>query len=503
MTTLTVAIIDLGSNTFRLQISKVIKDTYKVIEDYKETVRIGDTVYSAGSFTPDTVQTTVNVLKRMRVIMDNMKVSHIRAVGTAPFRDASNAAQVIEDVKNETGIEIEVIPGEEEARLIYLAATGYFDLTGINALFVDVGGGSAEFSFAKDGNLISFVSTPLGCLRLTQSFVRKQKAAPNEINNMRKEIWKIIKQLILPQKIDKIIFTGGTVNAIAQVYTSRSSLSNSSVKYVDAIFLKHFINELAGKNYDDRRKIQGLEPERADISLAAALTVQSLLQKYKTNGFFTFAAGLRNGLTIDMLNKMGITLLFQDKDDIRYSKLVETGKKYHFEEEHAMHVTNLCNKLFLGVYGRLKLKKTDWRLLEAASILHDIGQHISYSGHHKHSYYLIKNTELVGYTDNEKDMIAYIAKYHRRDAPKNSKSIHNKLSENDSDRIYKLSAILRIADGLDRSHTSVVNNLSVKITDKQIILELNAKSDITMETEGVNKKKDMFESITGRKLILA
>ncbi len=500
MASFTVAVIDLGSNSFRMQVSEVIEGAYKVVEEYKEVVRIGDIVYGTGGFTREAVQIILSTLRRMRIIMENMRVTRVRAVGTAPFRDASNTEEVLETIKNETGIEIEVITGDEEARLIYLAATGYFDLSDLEALFVDVGGGSTEFSFVENGELASSTSTPLGCSRLTQTFIHKQKAKPDEIKKLKKEIEKTLKHAGLPKDLDKLVFTGGTVNALAQIYVRRSALSDSSVKFVDTTFLNHLVNELAGKNYEARGKISGLEPERADISLAAALIVQSLLQKYDLNGFFAFSGGLRNGLTIDLLNRMGMTLLFQDKDDIRYSRLIETGRKYNFEEEHALHVTKLCHKLFLGVFRQMKLNESDWQLLEAASILHDIGQHIAYSEHHKHSYYLIKNTELVGYTDSEKDIIANIAKYHRRSTPKNDHASYHKLPGDDRERVYKLAAVLRIADGLDRSHVSAVEDFSVKITDKQVILALTAGRDISMEIEGVGKKKDMFEKVTGKEL---
>jgi exopolyphosphatase/guanosine-5'-triphosphate,3'-diphosphate pyrophosphatase len=492
-----------------MQISEVMDGTYKIIEDYKETVRIGDSVYATGNFTPDSVQIILNTLKRMRIRMDNMKVSHIRAVGTAPFRDAGNTAKVVETVKKETGIDIDVISGEEEARLVYLAATGQFDLSETDVLFVDIGGGSTEFSFSSDGALKSHVSTSLGCLKLTKEFVLKQKATREEIKKINEEIKKTLKNLKLPRKIDKIIFTGGTVNALSLIYARRNSLSNSSVKYVETDFIAHLTDELSAKNYEDRKKIPDLEPERADISLAAALIVKYVLQKYKLNIFFTFAGGLRNGLTIDLLNRMGKTLLFQDRDDIRHSKLIETGKKYKFDEEHALHVTDLCHKLFLSTFKHIKLKKSDWLLLEAASILHDIGQHIAYQKHHKHSGYLIKNTELVGYTENEKVMIAEIAKYHRRDAPKNLRAFCRDLSARDNERVYKLAAILRIADGLDRSHMSAVKDLNVTITEKQIELELTVKDDISdasdyisTDREGVHRKKDMYEKVTNKELII-
>ncbi|MDR2883907.1 MAG: Ppx/GppA family phosphatase [Deferribacteraceae bacterium] len=502
---LIVAVIDMGSNSFRLQVSEVKEGVYNVIEDYKETVRIGDGVYNIGKFSPEAIETIINVLKRMKIIMEKMKVSKWRIVGTAPFRDAENADEAISAVKAALDFDIDVISGTEEARLTYLAATGSFDLKGLSTLFVDVGGGSTELSFVTDGNLDATYSTPLGCSRITQQYFGKHRAKPDEVSKLEKYIKRALKSAIANPHLDKIVFTGGTVNNLAQVFTRRSSLSDSVVKYVDTAFFTHLVNELAGKSYEERGKMPGIEAARADISLAAALIVQNLLNKYKMDGFYTFSGGLRNGITIDLLNSMGIQMVFQhiDNQNLRYAKLKETGRKYNYEEVHALHVTALSERIFLQAHKALHLKESDWPLLEAAAILHDVGQHIGYAKHHKHSYYLINNTELVGYTDREREVIANIARYHRRGLPKVKQTNFGALSDDERDKVCKLSAILRVADGLDRSHSQLVQDIEVIIRKDGIYIEVVADSqiDVTMELAGLEKKKDLLEEVFNKKII--
>lgn len=500
----TVAVIDMGSNSFRLQVSDVFDGTYKVLEDYKEVLRLGDDVYKNGKFSDAAIQSMMATLKNMKVIMDNMKVQHKRVVGTALFRDASNTPEVVHLIKREMDLDVDVISGDEEARLIYLAATGNFDLGDKSTLLTDIGGGSTELSYVVNGDLVDVISTPLGCSRITQTFVKKNKARNDEIEKMKQHIEEVLCSLFPPGGIDRIIFTGGTVNALAQVYVRRSNMADSAVKYVDTIFFNHLIKELAGKSYENRAKISGLETDRADISLAAALIVQFLLKHYGLSGFYAFSGGLRNGLTIDLLNTLGLKLLFQEEKipDVRYSKLVETGRKYNYEEEHSLHVTMLAKKLFEGLYDVMKLSLSDWRLLEAAAVLHDIGQHISYAKHHKHSYYLIKNTELAGYSEREQEIIANIAKYHRRAVPKKEDKPYGSLPASDRAVIRGLAAILRVADGLDRSHVSAVNELETVVTNNEIIITVHSDKDISMEMTGVAKKKDLIEDITGRSLLL-
>ncbi|MDR2400751.1 MAG: Ppx/GppA family phosphatase [Deferribacteraceae bacterium] len=491
-----IAVIDMGSNSFRLQVSDVYGGTYKTVEDYKEMLRIGDTVYAEGEFSEDAIERVIATLKRMRVIINNTEAEHIRIVGTAPFRDASNTHYLKERVKQETGFDIEVISGEEEARLIYLAATGHFNLKGIYALFVDIGGGSTELSFTDSGELSSLYSTPLGCSRITKHFVKKNKAKPAEIRSLKEHIRRILND-IPGKKPEKIVFTGGTVNAIAEVYIKRNHMLDSAVKYVDSSFLTHFVNELSEKSYDTRAKIQGMEAERVDISLAAALIALYLVKKYELNGFYSFSGGLRNGLTIDLLNKLGVRLVFQDSSlpDLRYSKLIEVGRKYYFEEEHALQVTKIAKKLFEGLMKHLNLEEDNWRILEAAALLHDVGQHIGFSKHHHHSYYLIKNSDIVGYTDREHEIVANTARYHRRSAPNADKHPeYAALPPEDKLLVNKLSAILRIADALDRAHISAVDDVLIKAEREDLELTIYSKKDVGMELVGIMKKKDLLES---------
>jgi exopolyphosphatase/guanosine-5'-triphosphate,3'-diphosphate pyrophosphatase len=498
-----IAVIDMGSNSFRLQVSDVYEGTYKTIEDYKEMLRIGDGVYSEGVFSEDAVDRVAATLKRMKVIINNTGAEHVRVVGTAPFRDAKNTPYLKEKVKRETGFEIEVISGEEEARLIYLAATGYFNLSGISALFVDIGGGSTELSYTEEAKLSAIYSTPLGCSRITRRFFKKNKAKPAEINGLKEHIKKTLEN-IPDRKPDKIVFTGGTVNAIAEVYIKRNHMLDSAVKYVDSSFLAHFVNELSEKSYDTRAKIQGMEAGRVDISLAAALITLYLVKRYEASGFYSFSGGLRNGLTIDLLNKLGVRLVFQDDTltDLRYSKLIEVGRKYYFEEDHALQVAKLSKKIFDGLAADFRLGEKEWRILEAAAILHDVGQHISFSKHHYHSYYLIKNSDLVGYSDREHEMAANVARYHRRSVPSAERHPeYAALTHEERLLVDKLSAILRIADALDRAHISAVDDIKIEVTPSEFALTIYSKKDVGMELAGIAKKKDLLESL-GKKLTI-
>ena len=499
-----IAVIDIGSNSIRLQISKILDNTYKVTEEYKETLRIGDNVYRTGILSPEAVETVVSVLSKMKTMMDSNKTERYRAVATAPFREASNADNAVKIIKERTGIDVEIISGIEEARLMYIAASSFFQLSQSSTLLVDMGGGSTEFSLAADGKLKFSESTPLGCSKLTYEFFKNDPVKPKEIDALKNHIHKTIDSFLPENGVDKLICSGGTINNISAIYNKRGNLSDSAVKFVDSVFSKHFINELAGKSVAERLKINGLEPARADMILSASLLVQILIKRYRLGGFYTLSGGLRSGLTIDLINKMGIQLPFQSApcNDVRYGRLIETGKKYSFEETHALQVTMIAKKIFNGLYQYLKLDARDWNILEAAALLHDVGQYIAYSRHHKHSHYLIMNTELAEYSEREKTIIANVARYHRRGLPKSDHIDFMRLSALDRELVTKLSAILRIADGLDRSHSSFIKDLWVKVKDNTIEFGVTASEDIAAERSGFYKKKDLLQLITGKEALL-
>lgn len=501
----TIAVIDIGSNSIRLQVARVIDRTYKVINDYKATVRIGDNVYKTGKFSEEAIDTLLLVLNNIKTMMNRDNVEMCRAVATASFREASNGQEVAEYIKNKVGIDIEIISGEEEARLMYLAASYYFQISDYNMLLVDMGGGSTEFSYAENGSLIFSESTPLGCSKLNYEYLQGDPPSAEQIKSLKDNLKNTFDKILPKNKVTALICSGGTINNISAIYNKRQNLSDATIKFVDTVFAKHFLNEIAGKKVEERLKISGVEPTRADIILSSTVLVNMLLKRYELDGFYTLSGGLRAGLTIDVMNKMGVELLFQGiHTDVSYARLIETGKKYYFDDKHALQVTRLARILFEKLKTLLNLIEDDYKLLEAAAMLHDIGQHISYSKHHKHSYYLITNTELPGFSDNEIDIIANVAKYHRRSIPKLSHENYLKLSSTDRQKVSKLAAILRIADGLDRTHSQAVKNINMEIGSEKIVISLEVDKNINIEIDktGFDKKKDLLEKITGKSVEL-
>lgn len=498
---LKVAVVDIGSNSLRMQISEVKDKSYKVLEDYKEMIRLGDSIYTQGYFSADIIETLVSLLKDIKSLAESRGCETVRAVATAAFRESDNLAETLIRIEQEAGISVEVINGEEEARLTYLAATANFELLGRRAVVMDIGGGSAEYSVIDNGRLYKSASLPMGCNRLTREFLHDNPPSPKEILDMNDRIRSQQEQMELENEIDMVICTGGSMNNVAYVnHFSNKDMRDSAVKYVERKFLKRFIADLKAKPVAERvRTISGLEEKRADIILAAALQTDIALQTAGVNGFYTLSGGLRAGLTIDTINKMGIELPFQNStESIRFSRLLEIGNKFDFDEESALQVVRLGRMLFDGLSYELELTVRDRLMLEAACLLRDIGKHIAFSKHHKHSYYLIKHSELVGYSFDEVEMIALVARYHRKSPPKNSHEDYQAIDQNMQRRVDKLSAILRIAIALDRSHKGFIKDIKVDVTDDAVIFKAEAGGDISMEMKDFERKRELLVKIMKR-----
>lgn len=496
---LTIGIIDLGSNSIRLQIASVLEKSYRIVHEYKEIVRIGDDFFRYGELSENSITKIYDCINDIKKILDSYEADIVKGVATATLREAKNGDSIIDNIRKNYGLDLKIISGEEEAKLSYLAISGSFQIDKYNALITDIGGGSAEYTVSSNGKIVDITSKKLGCARLKNEFINNDPPKISEVADLKTYIIEKMDNY-KDENIDLVVCTGGTINNIANIYyTSLSKDEKTKVKYVSRKFLKDFINKIKYMDTESVKNIKGAEPKRADILLPAALNMEILLSKCSCNGFYTYSGGLRTGLIIDTLNSMNITMPFQDLGkDISYSRLIEIGNKFQFEEEHAKHVAFLSEKLFDLLKDYLKLENGYKGMLKAAALLHDIGSYISFSKHHKHSYYLIKNSDLAGFNYKQKLMIAHIARYHRKSSPKKNHLIFEELENEEIEIVKKLAAILRVADGLDRGHKNYITDIELNSHKDSIRIKPASQNDITLEIKGFDTKKDMLENIVGK-----
>lgn len=498
-----IAVIDIGSNSVRMQVSEVLKQSYRTVDIFRELIRVGDDLYRFGYITEDKVGQLIDALRQMKMLADARGVVTVRAIATASLRDADNGPDVAHRIFQETGISVEIVSGEEEARYTFLAAQANFQLADVTAIVLDIGGGSAEITVVENGVQTHSCSTPLGCTRLTIDHCKNDPLTQDDIQSLRKHIAAELKKVHLPRTADIVICTGGTMNNVALVSARRDGFGDAAVKSVGRKFLKKFLADMQEKTVAERQAIRYIEPKRADIMFAAATVVDMILESTSCTGFFTLSGGLRTGLTIETMNRLGEKLPFQSKQmDVHFARLMEIGHKFHFDEKHAKAVTRIALSLFDGLASPYALPERGRRMLEAAAMLHDIGYYISYEKHHVHSQHIISNTELVGLSARETELVAHIARYHRKSEPKPSHELFMKLPPAEQTIVRMLSAILRLADGLDRSHRSLVKKVTVDVQEQEIHLHLNTAEDTTLEMRGVQEKKPVFESTYGKRLVI-
>ena len=486
-----VAVVDIGSNSIRMQISRVEDGSYEIIEDFKEMIRLGDSVFDSGFIDEGSFEKLLTILKEIKAICEAKNVRKIRTVATASFREASNAGYIVDMVKKEIGMDIEIIDGEKEAFFGFLGVCANFNIENSKVLITDIGGGSAEFIIADKGRILFSKSTPFGCNKLFRRYFKNDPVTDDEIINFKENVENYMKKLPMDRNVEHIICLGGTLNNISFVKNGRYSVR---VGYVDRKFLKGFLRQIIDTPIEERKKIKRLEPKRADIVLPAAMLIDKIMDITQKSGFYALSGGLRTGLTIDTINKMGIVLDFQKKQhDLRILRIMQIGKKFKLEKEHAVRVNKLSMRIFEQTRKLHNLGEKERKILEAAALLHDVGNYISYSKHHKHSYYLIKNSEFIGYSPHEIELIANIARYHRKTLPKEAHENYKILNEKERYVVDALSSILRIADALDRTHDNKIHDIRVDIKAKKAVFAIAARRDILLEKNAFDRKKDLFE----------
>ncbi|MCL4532980.1 MAG: Ppx/GppA family phosphatase [Deltaproteobacteria bacterium] len=501
-------IIDAGSNSIKLQIVETKDGNCSLIDEYKVSARIGDDCFRTGYISGESKEKLFKAFNYIKKIIELNKTDTVKAVGTAVFRHAKNKKEIASEIKQTCGIDLNIISGEEEARLSYLAVSSNFSLNKSNSVIADIGGGSTEITLVDRGEILQSYSTPLGCLRLKNDFSKERLPYNLKIPAMKTFIKNSFKDFP-NQFFKKAICTGGTVNNLAAVYCGfNGKKADSRINYVPKSFLKDFIDANKNSSADDIKKIKSADAGRADIIIPAAVILYEMLTYFHLQGFYSFSGGLRNGLLMDELNKKGVTMTATKKHeksyetDFPFAMYSEIGKKFNFDEKHSKQVAYLSEKLFYAFEESYGISKEYLKYLIAAAMLHDIGNFVSMSKHHKHSLYLIKNIDLAGFSDYEKAIIANIARYHRKSPPKKHHDIYKDIREGDIDAVIKLASILRVADALDREHKGNIEDIKPEVTDKIITLNPVYKGDILLEVESLETKKDLMEKITGKYVFL-
>jgi len=510
--------IDVGSNSVRLQVAAFISGfQHQVVREERAVTRLGESVFQTGELSERSMKHTIAVLKEFRARAEADSVVALRAVGTSALRDAGNAGRFLAAARRECGLDIDIISGREEARLIHLGVISRLAGPGDPVLVIDVGGGSAEFILGADRRLRACSSAPLGAVRLTELFLESDPPSAPELERLESYVRKKLQRVktvvrgVRPDDAEvagrrngalKVIGCSGTMAALAQaingVALPRAELEGEKfrVQQVEAYY-----RGIRPLSLAERRATIGLGTRRAEIIIAGAAVVALAMRELEIERVVYSDAGLRDGVLVELAaRRKGDAAGIQYLNAERLESVHALAEHYGYAPSHSEQVLNLARQLFHLLQPLHGLAQPYGELLEAGAILHDIGAYVNVSKPHKHSFYLVANSELPGYTNRERLLIAVISRYQRGAHPTSEHEGFRKLPAPQQDAVVKLAALLRLADACDNGRRGVVQSLLATARSDRVDLTLLTSGPAELEAWAVRKASAFFRKAFGKKL---
>ena len=501
-----IAAIDVGSNAIRYLVAESpASGSCVTVGQERLAVRLGRDVFTRERrLSPETMDAGVSALTHIRRRLDDLGVTHYRAVATSAVRESRNGGAFVERVRRESGIHLETISGSEEARLVWIAVRERHDLGADHWLMVDLGGGSVEVSVAGPDGIVWTESHTLGSVRLLQAV---EEDGPTEHGA---HFYEILERYAHALKAPRAaaewepvgtIATGGNIESLASLANGTTG-GNGTVRLGRAE-LRAVIGELAMLSVADRVERLGLREDRADVILPAAVVYERIAGLVGAEEILVPGVGVKEGVLLDLADELSDRRAHRDRvlEEVR-AAAVTLGRRYRFDEVHGRQVARLSLALFDQLRVLHGLEPEDRVILLAGALLHDIGQFISYRGHHKHSMYLIQNSELPELSPADLRLVALLARYHRRAEPSGTHPGYRDLGPEDRERVRRLAAILRVADALDREHVCRVQEIRGRVAGDAVTLRLRTRGRLTLEEWALRKKGRLFDAVFRRPLRL-
>lgn len=507
-----VAAIDVGTNSIRMAVAETDPAIgFRIIEDVKETTRLGTGVFRSGKLKVGAVKRSLSALQRMRTIAESYKVDSLRAVATSAVREAANGIDFVKLIRRRVGIPIEVIQPQREARLAFSGVARDFELADHRIAVVDTGGGSTELIFASSAVIDAIRPIPLGAVRLTETFQNPDEPGGYSYGEMRRRIEKEVKKTVrrMPYRPEFIVGAGGTFTSLARVALREGEGDGKSGRFPFAVRgceLRHktvlrVLNELRRMTLEERCRVPGISAKRAEIIVAGLCIVERLMEYLRVDRLFIHDGGIRDGLVAEMIDELGFRCLHpRTHPEQVLGAVARYAERMKYPREHSEHVANLSVKIFDALKELQPDAAGTWAkpahrdLLRCSALLHDVGRRISRKSHHKHAYDMILHADLATLTRREIEIIANVCRYHRKSGPKRGDPNLRKLGADDQRLVAHLVGILRVADGLDYSQKQNVTDVFVSLSDGETVFEVTAAGDPLIELKRAASKADVFES---------
>ena len=532
----TFAAIDIGSNSCRLKIAKVVSHQLRTVAEDREVTRLGASVFESGLVSPEAMALTIRTLKRFQRAVQAHGVDEIRVAATAALRDARNGAAFQAWVKAETGWTLEIISGLEEARLIHRGVIGTEPGAGGRVLMIDLGGGSCEVTLSEHKRILDTVSLPLGAVRLTEQFLASDPPPADGLARMKQMISRELRQArrrIKPEEVGLVIATSGTAAALAAACaeaakqpfvraavkvsaklngksavkkaSKRSARieSATSIDLAPATAVRRLANRLAKMSLAEREAVPGIGPRRAEIIVAGAMVYAELLETFELHGFRYSQQGLRDGILAQMLaGQDQRASAHREFEHERWQSVLATAERYGVDMKQAEAVRGHVVQLFhdLQPLHGLPAEYESW--LAAAAVLRDTGKFINHQGHHRHTQYIISSSEIYGYTLLQRTVVSAIARYLGKSRPQPGDRALRNIPADEHRHVQRAVLLLRLAVALNQDRASDVLRVGLKIFPKRVYLEIQqGRSGAELELWSLRREAGYFREVFGRELL--
>ena len=500
-----IAAIDIGSNSIHIIVCRIRPDlSFEVVDREKDMIRLASGTLAKGRLPDANIATAMQTLAKFRRLAESHGVEEILTVATSAVREADNGGDFIAQAREQVGLRVRVISGSEEARLIHLAAAYAVGTRADRAVTIDIGGGSVEITLGTAARMEAGRSFKLGAIRLAEKFARHDPLSRGDIERLERHISRetasYLKQ-VRRRGFTRVIGTSGTILALGMVAANGSPAVANDVRrlMVRANDLRRLRKRLVTLPLDARLRLPGLDPRRADLAPVGAILLETFLDRLGAEEITLCDFALREGLVLDYMRRNSRHIRTAGRyPDMRRRSIIELGERCSYIPNHANQVAKLALALFDATQDEHDLGPREREWLEFGALLHDIGSHISYEAHHKHSYYLIRHGELRGFDPEEVEVIGLVARYHRQATPKKSHDGYDRLNRRLRRTVKILGALVRLAEGLDRSHTQVVRSVAVESRKDSLTLRLNTVGDAELEMWAASRHAAPLGEVLGK-----
>jgi len=505
----TFAAVDIGSNSVRLKIARLLGRRLHEVHEDREVTRLGEGVFRTGFLSPQAMEETVKVLRRFHRAVQEAGADLVTVVATSALRDARNSRAFLEWVRSATGWKVEIISGLEEARLIHLGLISNLRVNASPLLLVDLGGGSCELTVSSKGHIRETISLPLGAVRLTNEFLAHDPPRKSELRRLlrfvQREIGRIL-QRILRARPKAVIATSGTAASLAAVCKGLYKMKGPRATTVSRAQMQRIAKVLSRLPVEGRRKLSGVGPRRAEIIIAGTVVYAELLERCQLKGFRYSVLGLRDGLLAQMAAEYDrSTRSGKQLESERWDSIRAAVAHYRVDMNHALQVRESAMQLFeqLKRVHRLPPEYAEW--LSAAAMLYEVGDYVNRNGRHRHAHYIIAHSEILGYTPAQRHIIAAIARYLGKSRPIPGDGPIKVLAPADRECVRKASLLLRLARALNLGRSGAVRAARVRVRQGVVNMELQAKTrtGVDLELWAVEKERSYFREVFGRELSAA